>query len=382
MTTTTDTKRSDPELETTEEDLMAFVDRAVGDVGAVLNGAMVVIGDRLGLYRAMAGRGPVTPTELAAAHRHRRALRARVAVGPGGDRLRVPRGRRPVPPARRAGDRRSPTRPAPPASSAPSSWRWPRSRPPTASPTPSARATACRWGDHHHDVLRGLRAVLPPRVPEQPRRRLAPRTRRRRGRPRRRAPGWPTSAAATALRPWRWRRRSRTSTFTGFDGHPASIEAARQRAADAGLCDRVRFEVAPAKEFDRAARPGLLLRLPARHGRPGRRTAQRALDPGRRGHDHARRAHGRRHESSDNINPVGAAYYAFSTLLCTPELAVPGGGGRPRCPGGRARLARRRRRGRHHPGAAAWPSRRSTWSSNCGRDGGPRPEPPPPYDQP
>ena len=37
--------------------MMDFVDRAVGDVGAVLGGAMVVIGDKLGLYRAM--KGPV-----------------------------------------------------------------------------------------------------------------------------------------------------------------------------------------------------------------------------------------------------------------------------------------------------------------------------------
>ena len=44
--------------------LMEFVNKAVGDVGAVLAGSMVVIGDRLGLYRAMAGAGPMTSTEL------------------------------------------------------------------------------------------------------------------------------------------------------------------------------------------------------------------------------------------------------------------------------------------------------------------------------
>src|SRR5437899_2971325 len=48
-----------------ETKMMDFVDRAVGDVGAVLGGAMVVIGDRLGLYRSMAGAGPVTSAELA-----------------------------------------------------------------------------------------------------------------------------------------------------------------------------------------------------------------------------------------------------------------------------------------------------------------------------
>ena len=40
--------------------------RAVGEVGATLNAALVVMGDRLGLYRALAGAGPLTPGELAA----------------------------------------------------------------------------------------------------------------------------------------------------------------------------------------------------------------------------------------------------------------------------------------------------------------------------
>jgi hypothetical protein len=48
-----------------ETKLTEFVEKAVGDVGALLGGAMVVIGDKLGLYRAMAGAGPLTPAELA-----------------------------------------------------------------------------------------------------------------------------------------------------------------------------------------------------------------------------------------------------------------------------------------------------------------------------
>src|SRR5437773_9304402 len=49
-----------------ETRMMEFVGQAVADVGALLGGAMVVIGDKLGLYRAMAGTGAVTPAELAA----------------------------------------------------------------------------------------------------------------------------------------------------------------------------------------------------------------------------------------------------------------------------------------------------------------------------
>ena len=46
--------------------LEAFVFRAVDEVGATLNTALVVMGDRLGLYRAMAGAGPLSSDELAA----------------------------------------------------------------------------------------------------------------------------------------------------------------------------------------------------------------------------------------------------------------------------------------------------------------------------
>ena len=58
---------------------MQFVFRAVDEVGATLNAALVVMGDKLGLYRALAGAGPLTPAELAERTGDGRALRARVA---------------------------------------------------------------------------------------------------------------------------------------------------------------------------------------------------------------------------------------------------------------------------------------------------------------
>src|SRR3954449_10818921 len=45
--------------------LEQFVFRAVEEVGATLNAALVVMGDKLGLYRALAGAGGLTPVELA-----------------------------------------------------------------------------------------------------------------------------------------------------------------------------------------------------------------------------------------------------------------------------------------------------------------------------
>ena len=47
-----------------EAKLNEFMGRFVGDLGAALSAALVVIGDRLGLYRAMADGSPVTSEEL------------------------------------------------------------------------------------------------------------------------------------------------------------------------------------------------------------------------------------------------------------------------------------------------------------------------------
>jgi len=47
--------------------LNAFIGKTVGDIGAALVANIVLLGDKLGLYNAMAKAGPVTPTELAKA---------------------------------------------------------------------------------------------------------------------------------------------------------------------------------------------------------------------------------------------------------------------------------------------------------------------------
>ena len=48
-----------------EEKLNEFLGKVVCDVGSAASGVLVVIGDKLGLYRAMADGGAVTPAELA-----------------------------------------------------------------------------------------------------------------------------------------------------------------------------------------------------------------------------------------------------------------------------------------------------------------------------
>ncbi len=44
-----------------EAKLHEFVMKAVGEMGAAMNAVLILIGDKLGLYKAMAGAGPVTP---------------------------------------------------------------------------------------------------------------------------------------------------------------------------------------------------------------------------------------------------------------------------------------------------------------------------------
>jgi len=51
--------------EINSEKLDQLVGRLIGDIGACVSGALVVLGDRLGLYKAMADGEPVTAAELA-----------------------------------------------------------------------------------------------------------------------------------------------------------------------------------------------------------------------------------------------------------------------------------------------------------------------------
>ncbi len=109
------------------------------------------------------------------------------------------------------------------------------------------------------------------------------------------------------------------STFVGSDAHDGSIATARERAIAAGVTDRVRFETAPAADY---AGDGydLVTLFDCLHdmGDPvgAARHIRGALAP-----DGTlmivEPAAGDRVE--DNLNPVGRAYYGFSTLLCTPS---------------------------------------------------------------
>src|SRR5258705_3166184 len=54
-----------PTREINEDKMHQFVGKVIGDFGASLSSALVYIGQKLGLYKAMAAAGPITPAELA-----------------------------------------------------------------------------------------------------------------------------------------------------------------------------------------------------------------------------------------------------------------------------------------------------------------------------
>ena len=108
------------------------------------------------------------------------------------------------------------------------------------------------------------------------------------------------------------------SQFFGFDYHDKSIEAARESARRAGVADRVTFEVTKAKAY-----PGsdydLVTVFDCLHdmGDPVGAAAHVRQSLSKNGtwmivepfaND----------QLKDNLNPVGRVYYSFSTLLCTP----------------------------------------------------------------
>jgi SAM-dependent methyltransferase len=115
------------------------------------------------------------------------------------------------------------------------------------------------------------------------------------------------------------------SRFVGIDYHADSIATARERAAEAGVENRVSFQVAGASDFAGAGYD-LVAFFDAFHdlGDPlaAARHAAAALAPGGTCMLVEPFAGDR---LADNLNPIGRLYYGFSTLVCTPgSLSQPG----------------------------------------------------------
>jgi SAM-dependent methyltransferase len=297
--------------------LMSFVFRAVDEVGATLNAALVVMGDKLGLYRAMADGVPVTSTELAertgTAERYvREWLNAQAAGGfvvydPATSCYALPPEQ-----AVALTDESSPAYlPGFFQIALGSVLDSPRI-------TEAARSGAgIGWHDHVDDVHEGCERFfrpgynahlvaewLPALEDVMPKLERGARV----------ADVGCGHGASTVL----MAQAFPASTFVGSDYHEASIVTARERATAAGVADRVDFETSPASIYGGDAYD-LVTMFDCLHdmGDPAgaARHVRQSLAP-----DGTwmivEPAAGDRVE--DNLNPVGRAYYSFSTLLCTP----------------------------------------------------------------
>ena len=297
--------------------LMAFVFRAVDEVGATLNTALVVMGDRLGLYRALSGAGPLTPAELAertgTAERYIREWLSAQAAGsyvqydPDSGRYTLPAEH-----AVALTDESSPAYlPGFFQIALGSMLDSPRI-------IEAARTgTGVGWHDHVSDVFEGCERFFRPGYNANLISAWLPAldgvvAKLERGA--RVADVGCGHGASTIL----MAQAFPASTFVGSDYHEGSIVTARQRAAEAGVSDRVRFEVAPSSAYSGTGYD-LVTMFDCLHdmGDPvgaARHVGQSLAADGT--WMIVEPAAGDRVE--DNFNPVGRAFYSFSTLLCTP----------------------------------------------------------------
>ncbi|MDF1605081.1 class I SAM-dependent methyltransferase [Nocardioides sp. YIM 152315] len=300
-----------------EAALMSFVFRCVDEVGAALNCALVVMGDKLGYYQAMADHGPVTAPDLArltgtgekyaTEWLNSQAAGAIVTYDPATHSYTLP-------PEQVVAftDETSPAY-------LPGFFQiaFGTIRDAHRIFDLARDGDGLGWGEHNSDVHDGCERFFRP------------------GYAANLVPSWLPALDGVVEKLERGARvhdlgcghGSSTilmaqaypaSSFAGSDAHAGSIDIARARAAAAGVADRIGFETASSTEvsgegFD------LVTTFDALHdmGDP--------VGAARRVHDLlapdgtwmiVEPAAGDRIE--DNFNPVGRAYYGFSTLLCTP----------------------------------------------------------------
>ena len=301
------------EIETQHQAIEDFVHKALADVSGALTSSLVVIGDKLGLYKALA-KGSATPAELAArtgtTERYiREWLNAQAAAGY----VTYADGRYTLPAAHAVclTDEESPACVLGAFQGMTAAMR-------ANHKVSEGFKSGCGVGWHEHDpdlfvgterffrpgynahlvsewipALEGVQAKLErgARVADV---------------------GCGLGASTIILA-----KAFPNSKFVGFDYHGPSIERARERARDAGVADRVRFEVAAAKAF-----PGdhydLIAFFDCLHdmGDPvgAARHVRQALAPDGTWLLVEPFANDRVEE---NLNPVGRLFYSVSTLVCT-----------------------------------------------------------------
>jgi SAM-dependent methyltransferase len=304
-------------VEVDAQKLEQFVFRAVEEVGATLNAALVVMGDKLGLYRALAGAGGLTPVELArrtdVSERYVREWLNAQAAG-GYVEYDPLTGSYTLPPEQAIAltDDTSPAY-------LPGFFQIAMGTV-IDSPriTEAARSGAgVGWHEHNHDVFEGCERFFRPGYNASL------------------VPAWLPAldgvveklTAGAKVADIGCGHGSSTilmaqafpnSEFVGSDYHADSIQTARARAQEAGVSERVHFETtlassAPGAGYD------LVTMFDCLHdmGDPvgASRQVREILAPDGTWMIVEPMAGDR---VEDNLNPVGRAFYGFSTFLCTP----------------------------------------------------------------
>jgi len=310
--TTIDTPRLD------ESALEQFVHQAVGDLAAAISGLMLHLGDRLGLYRAMAGAGPLTAADLAdRTGTHERyvlewlsnqAAGGYVAYDPQDGTFELDAEHAFV-----LANDQSPVFLGGAFETVASCY---------TDHEAFARAFATgegvAWGDHDERLYTGCLRLFRP------------------GYEAHLVDSWLPAldgvveklrdgasvadvgcgyGASTVI----MARAFEHSTFVGVDSHELSIEQAREAATEAGVARRTRFEVAGASEvpgtgYDLVTMFDCLHDMGDPVGVARRIRESLAADGTLLLVEPAAGA-----TLADNLNPVGRMYYGLSTVICTPS---------------------------------------------------------------
>ena len=299
-----------------EEKLNEMLERFVNDFGAVFHGAMVVIGDKLGLYKTLAEAGPLTPKELAertgTAERYVREWIASQAAGgyvtyDGDNRYSLSEEQ-----AFTMANEDSPA-------FLPGAFQLAVAAVKSESRIEQVFRTGQGMGWHEHDpeLFRGTERFFRPGYAANLMTSWIPaldgvEERLKAGA--RVADVGCGHGASTIL----MAKAFPKSTFLGFDYHGRSIEYARKAASDAGVSDRTSFEVAKAKDY-----PGrdydFVTFFDCLHdmGDPVGASAH-VLGSLKRDGVWMLVEPFAGDKVEDNLNPRGRAFYGASTLLCTP----------------------------------------------------------------
>lgn len=300
-----------------QDKLQAFMGKMVGDMSTAMSGALVLIGDRLGLYKALAENGPATSEQLAkrtgTAERYVREWLAAQAAS-GYVEYDAATGRFAMTPeqAMALADDKSPVYVAGAFDVIASAY---IDEPKVTKAFKSGHGVG--WHEHHECLFRGVERFFRSGYSAFLVQQWIPALE---GVEAKLAAGAKVAdvgcghGASTVL----MAKAFPKSKFIGYDFHAPSIERARAAAAEAGIAN-AKFETAKAKDF-----PGrdfdLVACFDCLHdmGDPKGAAAhiRQALKPD--GTFMLVEPYAQ-DDLAGNLNPVGRMYYSASTVICTPN---------------------------------------------------------------